>query len=352
MAGGGAGRGPWYRLQPVPGPVRPGVAGGAGPFARSARGAGIRRQRLQRGPTGPVPGLRGARAQGGDVRAHLRPACSYRPSHRHPDRPGRPAPGLHARRRGRRRPGGKARAVHCFALFAQQPDRLGRGCHDSFLGRGGRRWAGGGGRGLRPVRLVVGAGPSGRGRPPGCGAHLFQDLVHGRVAPRLPDRPVRGRAGARPGGPAVPPRRLQTGGGPVGLAVLGPDGAPGGGRGGRARTPGGGAWRPARADLVFAGQFRALAPAGARRPRGLARTGRSFGAGARRLEAGRGWKVACAPPWAPPTKTTASSALWPRCWRDRALRPQRAHHQGDVCLAAAGTRWDGPGVSGDRTAVF
>ena len=265
----------------------------------------------------------------------------YRPSHRHRDRPGRPATGLHARRRRRRRTGGKARTVHRFSLFPQQPDRLGRGCHHRFRRRRGHGRAGGGGRGLWPVRLVVGAGPGGRGRPPGGGAHLFQDLVHGRAAPRLPDRPVRGRAGPRAGGAALSPRRPQTGGGPVGPSVLGPDGAAGGGRRGRARPPGGVALLPARACLAFAGQLRPLAPARARRAGSLAGTGRSLGPGARHLDLAGVWKVACAPPWAPPRKTTASSPPWPRCWRDRARRPQRAHYQRDVYFAA-GWRWTVP----------
>ena len=73
-----------------------------------------------------------------------------------------------------------------------------------------------GGRGLRPVRLVVGAGPGGRGRPPGGGAHLLQDVVDGRVAPRLPDRAVRGRPSLGTRGPALPPGRHEAGGGALG----------------------------------------------------------------------------------------------------------------------------------------
>ena len=67
-------------------------------------------------------------------------------------------------------------------------------------GRGDRPGPGGGGRGLRAVRPVLGPRPGASGRARlrarGRGADLLQDLVDGRAAARVPDRPARG--GRRP----------------------------------------------------------------------------------------------------------------------------------------------------------
>ena len=149
---------------------------------------------------------------------------------------------------------------------------------------------------------------------------LLQDLVDGRRPARLPHRAGAGRRHAGAGGPPVPPRRPQTGGGAAGCPLRRGNG----GRGWLSSSASGSGssrpWPAARHGLAVAGQ---LHPVPARAPPRRARCGsnswsvRSWCGIPRR---GRGLADCLRVTVGTPGRTTPSSPPWPRCWRDAARR--------------------------------
>ena len=107
-------------------------------------------------------------------------------------------------------------AGHHLPVLAEQPLRPGRPPGAVGGGVGVGPGPHGGGRGLRPVRPLVGPRPPpGRrtgGAAGGGGADLLQDVVHGRDAPRLPGGRPRGRARLCTGRAALPSRCGQAAG--------------------------------------------------------------------------------------------------------------------------------------------
>ena len=142
-------------------------------------------------------------------------------------------------------PAGRHTAGDHLPLLAQQPDRAPPSGPRWWPGSPTRRpgwwwWT-------RPTASSPGPRPWSCGRPDragaGRGAHLLQDLGHGRLPARLPGgRPRRGGR-LRGGGPALPPVGLQPGRRRAGPALPPRDGGPGGGRGRRARPAVGRRWR-------------------------------------------------------------------------------------------------------------
>ncbi len=134
---------------------------------------------------------------------------------------------------------------HHLPVLAQQPDGDGRDAGGRRRGAGPRPGTGGRRRGLRPVRALVGADARRRRHAAGRHPHLLQDVVDGRGPARLPRRTPVGRRRAREGRAAVPPRCGEAGRRHRGPRLRRRHGGPGLAPGRGARSPGGGAARPA-----------------------------------------------------------------------------------------------------------
>ena len=186
-------------------------------------------------------------------------------------------------------------------VLPQQPDRFGGGRLHRV--RDSRRLARacGGRRGLWPVRQLVGHSNWWARTVPLVVVRTYSKTwAMAALRLGLPHRAGAGRAGAGTRRPALPPGRPETGGGPLGAAVLASKWKSVSCRSSPNENT---SWRnlakmpvhvwPSQANFVLWRPERAARTRSVARPRG------ALGAGARHLEAGRASRAACGPRSAP-----------------------------------------------------